>query len=870
MKNLLKRMKLNNKGDTLAIVLIGMLILGVLGTAILGTSSINVEMKISNLKSKQNFYYVERAVDDIYAGIGKSVSVAMQKAYDDTVKSVVVSDGGSGYKENSNATLQTNFSDKYLGELNNSLQYKGNISDVLAELKGFINANIDFYDNLGVKIDVRATDVMDPSDKNYTKVELDTSKITIKNVVISSKSNVKNYESSITTDFVIETPKINFSFNDTETFESNLEEFFKYAIIADGQVNTTRLDAGGNSEKGAVYLEDGKATINGNIYAGEYHNNVIATDSTTPWIDKDGFYLNRDTELVINGANVISKGAVRLENRANITMNGESSSTNPRLDSYLPLRLWSNDIDLSGHAARADINGDCFIKDDLEVNGDRCYVDISGSYYGFGFDADSTTGSEKNSGDMEIFNADGEGSQEHERRSAVIVNGREADVKLTTDGDKEFVLGGRAYIDLSNSSGTGTQTKAADYMTGESISIKGNQKIYLLDNPASYQNKDPNITPSAIIKGNPASERDLGFTPGSYTSDEFYNNLNLDDKQVVAKKVGDSIYFYNRQKNPQRQTDYVVDAVKNTTKNYWEILNDAVANMNIINLCLGNNTKSYTVGTAMQVVESSPGSGKGVLTTDRGGTLPHLANGIDEEYFKDIIEDVSKRYSGIMYDLSDDRDSNHPIGSTDTVYSIGDSSISPYNYFINTNIYNVIPDDLNANRNIAKDLTPSNFPGGATPNKNYPERTKNGKDYALNSISTDELKDAGIPENATILLSVCDNNNSIGTFPIKNNLSSGDTVYGVIVCSGDVTLDCNFEGMIICGGDVVLNGGDYTFTANPKLMNMLYKKSEFLQELIGESKPPIITPPEDVIIDPDGELAFDKFVKIDRWRKNAD
>lgn len=830
MNSILKKVKSNNKGDTLAIVLIGIVIVGVLGTVILKASSVNVGMKVSNLKGKQNFYYVERAIDDIYAGIGTDVSKAMQEAYDIAMKNVVKKSGSSYITDNA---LKTTFETKYMTALAN---YQGTKSGVLSYLAGFID-NTTVYNSLGVNITVE--EAYDASGTSITDVLVVGKTITIKNVVVRSKSLTNKYESSVTTDFVIETPDINFNFKDTS--DTNLDKLFKYAIIADGQVNQHKLEASENTEKGAVNLTGGTATVNGNIYAGEYHDYLAGAG--TRWIDKDGIYVD-NAVLNVNGANIVSKGAVNLGLSANVTMNGESSAANPNIDSYLPLRLWTKDIILSGNQANADINGDCFIKDDLEVNGNKGVVDISGSYYGFGFDGDINIANESSSGEMVNFEAGGAGTQEHEKRSAVIVNGKEANVKLTTDSatTKQFVLGGRAYIDLSNN--VGAQTQSADYMTGESISIKGNQKIYLLDNPSSYQ-----TTPTIV--GNPMSKDDLGL-PGSYTSDEFYNLLTLDRNRVVAKKVGESVYFYNRQDNPDLQTQYVVDSVRNTTKSYWDMLNEAVENMNIINLSLGSNTNSYTVGTAMQVVET--GSGRGILTTGRGGTLAHHENGIDEPQFVNIVKNVKSRYETIMYNLDDDRD--NPVGANKT-YPTGTGS--PYDYFINDTAYSSL---VPSNRN-ERLLRPSGEPGNTTPAYTYPS----GSPYTVQPISTTELEACGIDGHATVELVVCDNNNLFGAIPTTN--TSIGTMYGVVICSGDVEVNCNFEGMIICGGDITING-NYTFTANPKLMKLLYDKSDYLKALIGGSTTSITPPTSGIMSTTDGKYAFDKFVRFENWKKNAD
>ena len=96
MQRLLKRCKLNNEGNTLGVVVMGILLLGILGTLILNATATNYEMKIIDNKSKQNFYYVEKAVDEIYAGIGKDAMKAITDAYEEVLGSMVSVDEETG------------------------------------------------------------------------------------------------------------------------------------------------------------------------------------------------------------------------------------------------------------------------------------------------------------------------------------------------------------------------------------------------------------------------------------------------------------------------------------------------------------------------------------------------------------------------------------------------------------------------------------------------------------------------------------------------------------------------------------------------------------------------------------------------------
>ena len=92
----------------------------------------------------------------------------------------------------------------------------------------------------------------------------------------------------------------------------------------------------------------------------------------------------------------------------------------------------------------------------------------------------------------------------------------------------------------------------------------------------------------------------------------------------------------------------------------------------------------------------------------------------------------------------------------------------------------------------------------------------------------------------------------------------------MIVCTGDVTVNCNFTGMIICGGDIKIESG-YTFNANPDLMKVLRKHNDFVKNLINTGVAPTISIDDSTqLIGGENSFTFDKFLKIENWRKNEE
>ena len=110
------------------------------------------------------------------------------------------------------------------------------------------------------------------------------------------------------------------------------------------------------------------------------------------------------------------------------------------------------------------IKGDVYTKDDLVLNGEKARLKIQGNYYGF---------------------SDGSVGTTHDQSSGIIINA--ADIsqvggsELSISGPEMFV-NGVSYIDVYDFEGN-------PYPTGESVSIKGNYRVYghyLPDNTYDY------------------------------------------------------------------------------------------------------------------------------------------------------------------------------------------------------------------------------------------------------------------------------------------------------------------------------------------------------------------------------------------------
>ena len=86
-----------NKGSTLITVIVAIAFVTILASIILGTTVVNVRMKGIDRRTKDDFYYAERSLNDIYTGIGQelaNIAAAQYEAAFEKVGNVEVNDEG--------------------------------------------------------------------------------------------------------------------------------------------------------------------------------------------------------------------------------------------------------------------------------------------------------------------------------------------------------------------------------------------------------------------------------------------------------------------------------------------------------------------------------------------------------------------------------------------------------------------------------------------------------------------------------------------------------------------------------------------------------------------------------------------------------
>ena len=537
-KRLKRKLKhTDDHGSSFVLVIIATTFMCILAAALLMGAYMTYKLKYYKLNSLNNFYEVETALDEIYAGVGAATNEHLYSAYTTTAELVVVYDT----KKNEYTTIDNDeanelFKKLFMTGFIADVNYK-NIRNVTGTFQSFISNEYDASLNPnGVKLDISNLKLIytDEAGKKSTqyytakgtpKIERDpgfsndkVKDVTFKNVCLKrsialsgaeAATTSGTYEQSITTDIVLSEPEYNVSFDSSSTTTNSL---YEYAILAD-----MGLEVGDDDDTMATDLQ-----IKGNIYAAsDYYNkdyNDAAATKVTGKYDRTGatkwgstidstysgiFANGKNTKLTLNSDVVICPGSLAAYNGAQVSVSGRSGTLS---------ELWTDNIVIGGKengTIKAAANA--YVFDDTELNAENSSLKFTqGNYFGYSYNANDTRSLNylrKNG-----WLATGYKLRSHFSDSAIIVNGKDSTLDL--EKLNSLYIAGKSYIEFSKiatSSLAEDQTEITvddnadyaftsltDYSTGQSLDVKTNQLMFL--------------TQWAVVPNSEQTDDDTGIT----------------------------------------------------------------------------------------------------------------------------------------------------------------------------------------------------------------------------------------------------------------------------------------------------------------------------------------------------------------------
>ena len=448
--------KLNNQGSTFVMALLVITLLTTLALALANASIGNMMMKSIDRGSKKTFYTSETLLDEIRAGIGYSSMDNLALAYEVVLTNLVDYNATDAATVVDNTEANTQFRKRYIdnvlstitgGKLQFGTEASGNADNISSEFahnaeeintnaKAYIQAFIAYEDMAEVK-SVGLVKAYKNASSGYIVIIEDVT------VAYKEEKSGETYFSNITADLEIEFPNMVVDFTTTNT----LNDFINYTVIADNSLT----------------IAGQTVNVNASAYAG----NIIDIAPAGSVAGDVTFQQRPGTSTNINvicGGNVDAlSGTIRVGGNTQVASTARFYGANIWCTNIATRRMFGDGTDEATMGANIVIGDNCntYVKDDLSVDAQNSNVTVGGEYYGYMYDGrDNTSG--------------------HLASSAIIVNGKKSSVTIST---RKLFLGGRAYIDIADSS-------LGAYMTGESMGLKGDQEVYLV--PSKFLGGNPN------------------------------------------------------------------------------------------------------------------------------------------------------------------------------------------------------------------------------------------------------------------------------------------------------------------------------------------------------------------------------------------
>lgn len=818
-----KKRKLNNNGNTFIVVMVTIMTMSILVAVILATMGYFYRARMVDLKSKNNFYYVEKAMEDIYTGVGSKSTSALILSYEETVSQMVYYDEiAKKYVTMDESKANDMMKQKFLGHLKDNSVFPTDSDALRAVLQGFVTVDGVTVEQTDpdLYLQVVQTQETDVDGNPIGKIRYE--KVILHNITVKHITD-DGYEQSITTDIEISEPKFTVSFSNVSSTSSSLYDF---ALISD---------------MGLEFINDTSTThnvnITGDIYAAaDYYNKAYNLEPTTrvnSYADGSeqaencngkigtskysGIYA-QGVNMTITANKVIVPGTIAVMNDSKLRISGDFSKQNFLSD------LWVDNIVLSpalsytvsdANRKRSDgsleLFANAYVSDDLEINSDNATVDLQGNYYGYNYSQDS---------DLDRYLSVYANGKAHANSSSILVNGENATLKL--GGDHEIYVAGRSYISTTTvrQEETGEKKDAAgnvieevtikyvdekgnvteeneDIQTGESIAVRSDQLAYIPYKIGVVGEDGLIYAPSGTV-----GEQVLPIFSESYGpyNEKVYDEIKkwLADTPYRVDTVNGKTYYFLNFKDADSAREYFKWYADGGMKNVefydqtgTDIMDITTYEMfNVQEISYERDGDAATVRTNGTYASGSLGSGntlkiEGATLSDAPVDLINKAKDYSQTYlsykyslnetttYKDAKEEEKQRSgeTGAKVDLS-------------TLTKEEIAAVTPLNYYI----------DMTK----VADGTWNNWENGR----------KVGDSYVWISKGDLEIK---APD-------------------------SKSSVTGIIIAMGDVTFADNsifapnqavtqFEGIIISGGKIKCNH-DINFYANPELMKTILRTAD--------------------------------------------
>lgn len=507
----------NNKGSVMLTVLISFMFIAILVAIIMPLVALNYRMKAVERRTKDEFYYVEKSLNDVYSGVGKECAQELGRAYSNTL--------ANSYSYMEEKLAYEKFCNEYVsclvGKFYGTDGLRVNLKDKLngyltdnAKSHALVNNNVSEEDaNTYIKVrfvDLKGHSTYSPLSIDYKNYK----KIIIEDVYVSTVAG-SEYTSSITSNIEIEIPEISF-------FKINENEL-DYAIVAC---------------KGIYF--NGSGDVTGNIYGGTESDgssvtggiNVAQNGSLPTTVVFKSNYVVSGGDITVNGGTFTVKNVNDTKEYAE----GEVREVWEDNEIWVENIILGSKDDSVDKESRLSVTGSTYALNDLQVEGKKKTVSMAGNYYGYGDGTNSSLEPKEAINNSALSDAYYD-TDDRSKSSSIIVNATDSSIEL--GGLKNIVILGQAYID-HNSKYKGaattpkvdnTTTKISEDGTGLAGTMKASQEILLVPEEFLDLSNPTKIT---------SAYTDFGVKRAELTS---WINANFSDVKLNASAPTKTVKF---------------------------------------------------------------------------------------------------------------------------------------------------------------------------------------------------------------------------------------------------------------------------------------------------------------------------------------
>lgn len=496
------RIRGNNRGDSLILVIGCTTLLSLLGIVVLSKTMDSRMMKLAEEKAQESFFEADSASSQMVTVLEALAQEAVELAFNDMML------------EYSQMSSTAERGDRFAEFFGLSLKKQITATNIEQELRDILDANPDTdVTNMSVSYDGEPEIIEppsgDPTNPTITKI------VKIKNATFVYEAN--GSKTTITTDIVMQAKIPNVEAG----FEATVDcDFSDFALITDGNAISRSTEA---------------LNINGNLYTGGdlhagYKNEANPSDPA-----------NTDNgSIAVTGADkVLVKKKIIAEESGKIIINNPIAASTGE-------GVWANGIDVNGGTVKTN-NTNLYISDDLSVKGINPIMEFKGStneYVG--------------------YSGGGATEQPEDKSSAITINTIKADVstgmpnlKLDMSGLGFLYLNGTSYIqDDSWKAVVDGETQSIDgILQGESVAYKEMQAMYLVPGECLSSGYNP------VIGGGSVTLVNDSIDCGSGEPLDLNNYVDISDPFVVRTIILDggstkAQYYYLKFKNTTAATEF--------------------------------------------------------------------------------------------------------------------------------------------------------------------------------------------------------------------------------------------------------------------------------------------------------------------------